>query len=193
LVIGVAASASVVFVAGLAGLVAGAMSVATGEYVSVSSQRDAERADIARERDELAANPELELGELAAIYQRRGLEEELARTVAGKLMAVDPLAAHVRDELGLTEELLAWPVQAAVVSAISFAVGAVLPLLAVVLAPASVRILAVAGVALGVLGGVGGRLGGASPWRGAGRVLAGGGLAMAATALIGRLVGAVGL
>jgi vacuolar iron transporter family protein len=199
LVIGVAASAasqSVVLIAGLAGLVAGAMSMATGEYVSVSSQRDAERADIARERDELAANPELELGELAAIYQRRGLEEELARTVAGKLMAVDPLAAHVRDELGLSEELMARPVQAAVVSAASFAVGAVLPLLAVVLAPAPVRILAVAGVALvvlGVLGGVGGRLGGASPWRGAGRVLVGGGLAMAATAAIGRLVGTIGL
>jgi vacuolar iron transporter family protein len=199
LVIGVAASSaspSVVLVAGLAGLVAGAMSMATGEYVSVSSQRDAERADIARERGELAANPELELAELAAIYQRRGLEEELAWTVAGRLMAVDPLAAHVRDELGLSEGLLARPVQAAVVSAVSFAVGAVLPLLAVVLAPAPVRILAVAGVALvvlGVLGGVGGRLGGASSWRGAGRVLVGGGLAMAATAVIGRLVGAVGL
>src|SRR5512133_699440 len=104
-----------------------------------------------------------------AIYQRRGLDEELARTVAGRLMAVDPLAAHVRDEFGLTEELLARPVQAAVVSAASFAVGAVLPLLAVVLAPASVRILVVAGVALvvlGMLGGVGGRLGGASPWGG---------------------------
>ena len=133
LVIGVAASSaspSVVLIAGLAGLVAGAMSMATGEYVSVSSQRDAERADIARERGELAANPELELAELAAIYQRRGLDEELARTVAGKLMAVDPLAAHVRDELGLSEELMARPVQAAVVSAASFAVGAVLPLLA---------------------------------------------------------------
>lgn len=199
LVIGVAASSaspSVVLIAGLAGLVAGAMSMATGEYVSVSSQRDAERADIARERSELAANPELELAELAAIYQRRGLDEELARTVAGKLMAVDPLAAHVRDELGLSEEAMARPVQAAVVSAVSFAVGAVLPLLAVVLAPAPVRILAVAGAALvvlGVLGGVGGRLGGASPWRGAVRVLVGGGLAMVATAVIGRLVGAVGL
>jgi VIT1/CCC1 family predicted Fe2+/Mn2+ transporter len=156
----------------------------------------AERADIARERGELATNPELDLGELAAIYQRRGLDEKLARTVAGRLMAVDPLAAHVRDELGLTLELLARPVQAAVVSAVNFSVGAVLPLLAVVFAPASVRILAVAGVALvvlGVLGGVGGRLGGASSWRGAGRVLVGGGLAMAATAVIGRLVGAVGL
>jgi VIT1/CCC1 family predicted Fe2+/Mn2+ transporter len=161
LVIGVAASAasrSAVLVAGLAGLVAGAMSMATGEYVSVSSQRDAERADIARERGELAANPELELGELAAIYQRRGLDEQLARVVAGKLMAVDPLAAHVRDELGLREVLMARPVQAAVVSAASFAVGAVLPLLAMAFAPAPVRIPAVAGVALvvlGVLGGVG--------------------------------------
>lgn len=179
LVIGVAASAasrSVVLVAGLAGLVAGAMSMATGEYVSVSSQRDAERADVAQERDELAANPDLELGELTAIYRRRGLDEELARTVAGKLMALDPLAAHVRDELGLRAELLARPVQAAVVSAGSFALGAVLPLLAVALAPAAGRILAVAGAALvvlGVLGWVGGRLGGASPWRGAGRVLAG--------------------
>ena len=121
-------------------------------------------------------------GSWGVMIQRRGLDEELAWTVAGRLMAVDPLAAHVRDELGLSEELLARPVQAAVVSAVSFAVGAVLPLLAVVLAPASVRILAVAGVALGVLGvlgGVGGRLGGASPWRGAGRVLVGGGLAMA--------------
>jgi hypothetical protein len=138
LVIGVSASAasrSVVLVAGLAGLVAGAMSMATGEYVSVSSQRDAEQADIALERGELAANPELELAELAAIYQRRGLDEELARTVAGRLMAVDPLAAHVRDELGLSEVLMARPVQAAVVSAVSFAAGAVLPLLAVVLAP----------------------------------------------------------
>jgi VIT1/CCC1 family predicted Fe2+/Mn2+ transporter len=155
LVVGVAASAasrSVVLVAGLAGLVAGAMSMATGEYVSVSSQRDAERADVAPERGELAADPELELAELAAIYQRRGLDEERARTVAGKLVAVDPLGAHVRDELGLREELPARPVQAAVVSAVSFAVGAVLPLLAVVLAPASVRILAVAGAALVVLG-----------------------------------------
>jgi vacuolar iron transporter family protein len=136
------------------------------------------------------------LGRRAAIYQRRGLDEELARTVAGKLMAVDPLAARVRDELGLSEELMARPVQAAAVSATSFAVGAVLPLLAIVLAPAPVRILAVAGAALvvlGVLGGVGRRLGGASPWQRAGRVLGGGGLAMASTAVIGRLVGAVGL
>jgi vacuolar iron transporter family protein len=174
LVIGVAASAasrSVVLVAGLAGLVAGAMSMATGEYVSVSSQRDAERADIARERDELAANPELELAELAAIYQQRGLDEELAWTVAGRLMAVDPLAAHVRDELGLSEGLLARPVQAAVVSAASFAVGAVLPLLAVVLAPASVRILA---VGRGCAGGAGGAGWGGWP-AGWGVALAGGG------------------
>jgi vacuolar iron transporter family protein len=162
----------------------------------VSSQRDAEQADIARERGELAANPDLELGELAAIYQHRGLDEELARTVAGKLMAVDPPAAHVRDELGLREELLARPVQAAVVSAASFAVGAVLALLAVASRPPRVASPPWPGPRWWCWGCWAGW---AAGWaarrhgRGAGRVLAGGGLAMAATAVIGRLVGAVGL
>lgn len=195
IVLGVAASAaarSEILVAGVAGLVAGAGSMAAGEYVSVSSQRDAERADIEREKRELATVPEREIEELAAIYVDRGLEPELARTVAEHLQAHDPLGAHLRDELGLVEEELADPVQAAAVSSVSFAMGAALPVLVVALAPASVRVWAVVLATvlfLGVTGWVGARIGGASGRRAAVRVVVGGGIAMAVTALIGKLVG----
>jgi len=199
LVIGVAAAAAsrgAVLLAGVAGLVAGATSMAAGEYVSVSTQRDAERADIRRERRELTADPEFERAELTEIYVRRGLDRELAATVAERLMAVDPLGSHVRDELGLQPGVLARPLQAAVVSAVSFAVGAALPLALIVLAPMGARIPVTALVALlllALLGVVGARLGGAPAGRAALRVIAGGGLAMALTALIGQLVGAAGL
>ncbi len=196
LMIGVASSAApkgAILVAGLAGLVAGAMSMAAGEYVSVSSQRDTERADINREAGELFANPGHELRELSEIYVRRGLDPELARTVAEKLMRADALGSHVRDELGFTETSMARPLQAATASAVSFALGAGLPLAALLIAPEQGRIAAIAASALALLGalGAGGAwLGGASPTRGALRVLVGGGLAMLVTALIGRLVGA---
>ena len=199
LVIGVAAAAAsrgAVLLAGVAGLVAGATSMAAGEYVSVSTQRDAERADIRRERRELTADPEFERAELTEIYVRRGLDRELAATVAERLMAVDPLGSHVRDELGLQPGVLARPLQAAVVSAVSFAVGAALPLALIVLAPMGGRIPVTALAALlllALLGVVGARLGGAPAGRAALRVIAGGGLAMALTALIGQLVGAAGL
>ena len=199
LVIGVAAataSPNTVLLAGVAGLVAGATSMAAGEYVSVSSQRDAEQADIARERREQAADPDLEQAELAEIYARRGLDRALAATVAERLMEADPLGSHVRDELGLHPGRLARPLQAAVVSAVSFAVGAALPLALIVLAPIGVRIAVTALGALALLallGGIGARLGGAQPGRAALRVTLGGGLAMGLTALIGQLVGATGL
>jgi VIT1/CCC1 family predicted Fe2+/Mn2+ transporter len=195
LVIGVAASSAsrgTVLVAGLAGLVAGAMSMATGEYVSVSSQRNAERADVDLERRQHAADPAAELAELTDIYVRRGLDRELAATVASRLTAVDPLGAHLRDELGFSDAARARPVQAAAVSAVSFAAGAAAPLLAVLLTPAAARIALTAAatlVLLAVLGAIGGRLGGAPAAPAALRVAVGGGLAMAATALIGRLVG----
>jgi vacuolar iron transporter family protein len=202
LMIGVAASTtasssagrSAIIIAGLAGLAAGAMSMATGEFVSVSSQRDTELADIAREKTELAKNPEFELEELTQIYVTRGLEEPLARQVATKLTAADPLGTHLRDELGITHSVLARPWQAAAVSALSFAVGAVFPIVALLLAPSSARIPVIAGVALvllAVTGAIGGRLGGAPMTRAALRVLVGGGVAMALTALIGDLVGSV--
>jgi vacuolar iron transporter family protein len=199
LIIGVAASSAsrgAVLVAGLAGLVAGAMSMAAGEYVSVSSQRDAERADIDLERRQLAADPAVELAELTDIYVRRGLDRELAATVADRLTSVDPLGAHLRDELGFSHAARARPGQAAVVSAASFAVGAAAPLLAVLLAPAANRIAATAAatlVLLAVLGVIGGRLGGAPAAPAALRVAVGGGLAMLVTAVIGRLVGEIGL
>jgi VIT1/CCC1 family predicted Fe2+/Mn2+ transporter len=199
LMIGVAAAAAprqAIIIAGLAGLVAGAMSMAAGEYVSVSSQRDAEKADIERESRELARDPTWELGELTELYVRRGLDPALARTVAEKLSAANPLETHMREELGLLPGGRARPVQAALVSALSFAVGAALPLVVAVFAPDSVRIvsIAVAGlVLLAALGAIGGWLGGASWGRAAIRVMVGGAAAMAATALIGRLVGAVGL
>jgi VIT1/CCC1 family predicted Fe2+/Mn2+ transporter len=199
LVIGVAAAAAsrnAVMVAGVAGLVAGATSMAAGEYVSVSSQRDAEQADIAQERRELAADPDVEQAELTEIYVQRGLDRPLAATVAERLMQVDPLGSHVRDELGLQPDRLARPLQAAVVSALSFAGGAALPLVLIVLTPVGSRIPVTALGALALLallGGIGARLGGARPGRAALRVILGGGLAMALTALIGQLVGTTGL
>jgi len=195
ILIGVAASSAgrtAIIVAGLAALVGGALSMAAGEFVSVSSQRDTERADIARERRELARTPELELDELTEIYVQRGLDQELARRVATQLTAADPLGAHLRDELGMHHDVRARPWQAASVSAISFAVGASVPLGAAAAAPHDGRIAVIAGVALALLaltGAVGGRLGGAPMSRAALRVLAGGGVAMGAAAVIGELVG----
>ena len=197
LMIGVAAanaSNSEVAVAGLAGLVAGAMSMAAGEFVSVSSQRDTELADIRREERELSTSPELELDELTQIYVKRGIKPELARQVATQLTASDPLDAHLRDELGMTGAVPARPWQAAGVSAVSFAFGAAVPLLTLLAVSGDARIPVIAGVALVVLaitGAIGGRLGGAPMLRAAVRVLAGGGLAMALTALVGNLLGSV--
>lgn len=197
LMIGVAAANatnSEVAVAGLAGLVAGAMSMAAGEFVSVSSQRDTELADIRREERELSTSPELELDELTQIYVKRGIEPELARQVATQLTATDPLDAHLRDELGMSGVIAARPWQAAGVSAVSFAAGAAVPLLTLLAVSGDARIPVIAGVALVVLaimGAIGGRLGGAPMFRAATRVLAGGGLAMALTALVGNLLGSV--
>lgn len=199
LLVGVAAanaSRDAVITAGVAGLVAGAMSMAVGEYVSVSSQRDAERGDLVKETAELAASPDAELDELTQIYVDRGLTAPTARQVAVELTAKDALAAHARDELGLTETLRARPLQAAAYSAVSFVAGALLPLVAVLLTPTSARIVVVTAVALLALAGSGalaGVVGGANPVRGAARVSIGGGLAMAATALIGWLTGVTGL
>jgi VIT1/CCC1 family predicted Fe2+/Mn2+ transporter len=199
IIIGVsAASASKesTLVAGIAGLVAGALSMAAGEYVSVSSQRDAELADIGREREELATDPRGELRELARIYEKRGLDPELAQKVAEQLSAKDRLGSHLRDELGLDRSARARPVQAASVSAASFASLAVLPILALAIAPASGRIVLVALVSLvslGALGALGGYLGGAPMGRASLRVMLGGAAAMAATALIGHLLGVAGI
>jgi VIT1/CCC1 family predicted Fe2+/Mn2+ transporter len=198
LLVGVAAanaSRGVVVTAGLAGLVAGAMSMAAGEYVSVSSQRDAERGDLATETEELTTRPQAELDELIQIYLDRGLSAPTARQVAVELTATDPLAAHARDELGLTETLRARPLQAAVYSAVSFIAGALLPFVAVLLTSDDARIVIVTAVALLALAGSGALaavLGGANAYRGAARVTIGGGLAMAATALIGWLAGGTG-
>jgi VIT1/CCC1 family predicted Fe2+/Mn2+ transporter len=195
LVLGVAAaegSRSAVLVAGVAGLVAGAMSMAAGEYVSVSSQSDTERADLARERAELAQPGTAEHEELAAIYVERGLAPALARQVADQLMAKDALAAHARDELGISDHLSARPVQAAVTSAASFAVGAAFPLVVLTLIPLGLLVPVVAGgslVFLGILGAVAARTGGAPAGIGALRVVVWGALAMAATAGIGALFG----
>jgi VIT1/CCC1 family predicted Fe2+/Mn2+ transporter len=195
LVVGVAASGAdqqALLVAGLAGLVAGAMSMAAGEYVSVSSQADTERADLTRERRELATEPEAELEELAAIYRSRGLDAALARQVAEQLTAKDALGAHARDELGITEALSARPVQAALASAATFAVGAALPLvLASVMPPSQVVPVVSAGslVCLAALGAVAAGAGGAGRLRGAARVVVWSALALALTAGVGRLVG----
>jgi VIT1/CCC1 family predicted Fe2+/Mn2+ transporter len=196
LLIGVVAASSdwtAMIVAGTAALVAGAMSMAAGEYGSVSAQRDTEDADIARETHELARFPEHELEELTQIYVGRGLEPGLARQVATELMEADALGSHVRDELGILEMTRARPLQAAVTSAASFAVGASLALLAAAVAPSDARIEVIAVsalVLLAVLGSVGARLGGAAPGRAALRITLGGGIAMAVTAVIGSLVGA---
>lgn len=197
LIVGVAAAsaaASDVLIAGVAGLVAGAMSMAAGEYVSVSSQSDTERADLARERAELADQPEFEREELARIYIERGVEAGLAHQVADQLMAKDALEAHARDELGISEVTTARPIQAALTSAATFAVGAAMPLAMVLLMP---RSFLVAGVAiaslffLALLGAIGARAGGANIARATLRVTFWGALAMALTAGIGAVFGTV--
>lgn len=197
LIVGVAAAGSpksAVLVAGLAGLAAGAMSMAAGEFVSVSSQADTESADIARERSELAASPASELSELAAIYVERGVDPDLARQVAAQMMTRDALGSHLQDELGLSEIVNAAPVQAALVSAATFSAGAAAPVAVAALAPAiSVVIWVMSGtiVALAVLGALGAAAGGASRWRGMIRVMFWGVLAMAVTAGVGRVFGTV--
>ena len=195
LIVGVAAAGSprtAVLVAGLAGLVAGAMSMAAGEYVSVSSQADTEKADIARESHELRKTPHGELDELARIYMERGLDKELARQVATQMMEHDALGSHVRDELGISDAQSAKPIQAASVSALTFAAGAVFPLIVGSLMPVSQIVFAVAAttvVALAILGALGASAGGASKVKGAARVTFWGALAMIATAVVGRLFG----
>jgi vacuolar iron transporter family protein len=197
LMIGVAASSAsreAVLIAAVAGLVAGAMSMAVGEYVSVSAQRDAERADVERETRELAHQPRAELNELALIYVKRGLDKELAMKVAEQLSTRDRLGAHLRDELGIDQASLARPLQAAWISAASFASFAVVPIVALVVAPAGSRVAAIAAVSLITLAGLGafgGHVGGAPIGRAALRVTVGGALAMAVTAAIGRLFGVV--
>jgi VIT1/CCC1 family predicted Fe2+/Mn2+ transporter len=196
LIVGVAAAHAdrpAILLAGVAGLVAGAFSMAAGEYVSVSSQADTERADLNLERSELAAQPEFEEDELTAIYVRRGLETDLARTVARQLMVKDALGAHARDELGLIEAMAARPLQAAVASAATFAIGGAVPIVTIVVSPASLLTYSVSIVSLICLAGLGGlaaRAGGAPAALGAGRVAFWGALAMAATALAGKLFGA---
>jgi VIT1/CCC1 family predicted Fe2+/Mn2+ transporter len=195
LMVGVAAANAArgsIILAGTAGLVAGAMSMAAGEYVSVKSQQDTERADLQMESDALANNREEEEQELAAIYRQRGLDERLAAEVARQLMKHDALAAHARDEIGITEELSARPFQAAFYSAAAFSMGAAAPLITAAISPASaiiwvVPILAV--ILLGLLGAIAARTGGASPVRGAIRVCFWGSFAMGLTALVGKLFG----
>jgi vacuolar iron transporter family protein len=197
LIVGVAAAAATqneVLIAGVAGLVAGAMSMAAGEYVSVSSQSDTEQADLARERTELSNNPAFELDELAEVYVERGVDETLAQKVAQQLMAKDALGAHARDELGISEITTARPVQAAMTSAASFSVGAAMPLLMVVVSPASLLVPVVSAASLAflaVLGAIGARAGGANVLRATARVTFWGAFAMALTAGIGKLFGTV--
>jgi len=197
LVLGVTAagaSAKSIVIAGVAGLVAGAMAMAAGEYVSVSSQADTERADLDRERKELAADPKQEHREMTAIYVGRGLDAGLASKVATQLMAHDALGAHGRDELGLSDTSTARPVQAALASAVTFSVGAVLPLLIVLVVPTTALMWAVAGSALlflALLGSLAARVGGASLMTAAARVTFWGALAMALTAGVGALFGVV--
>jgi len=197
LVLGVAASganAKTILIAGVAGLVAGSMSMAAGEYVSVSSQADTEGADLARERIELATDPVHEHAEMAAIYVKRGLDPALAKEVATQLMDHDALGAHARDELGISELMTARPVQAALASAATFAIGAALPLLIAVIAPKSTLLFTVGGSSLfflAVLGSLAARAGGAPVLLAAVRVTFWGALAMALTAGVGRLFGVV--
>lgn len=196
LVVGVAAASTrheAVIVAGVAGLVAGAMSMAAGEYVSVSSQADTERADLGRERRELAQDPASELTELANIYVGRGIEPALARQVAEQMTSHDALAAHARDELGITEQTGARPIQAAIYSALTFAIGAALPLLTAVVVPVSAIIAVVAATSLiflAMLGAVAARAGGAPVRAGAVRVTFWGALAIGLTAGVGAMFGA---
>jgi VIT1/CCC1 family predicted Fe2+/Mn2+ transporter len=183
-----------VLIAGVAGLVAGAMSMAAGEYVSVSSQSDTEQADLARERKELSDNPAFELDELAEIYVKRGVDRAVARQVAQQLMAKDALTAHARDELGISDITAARPVQAALTSAATFSVGAAMPLLMVIVSPGGwlVPLVSAASlVFLALLGAIGARAGGADVLRATLRVTFWGALAMALTAGIGRVFGTV--
>lgn len=195
LIVGVAAAASIredVLVAGVAGLAAGAMSMAAGEYVSVSSQSDTEKADIARERKELSEQVEFEREELAQIYVERGVELDLARQVARQLMHKDALTAHARDELGISEITTARPLQAALTSAVTFASGAALPLVAALIAPREAIVPAVSAASLGflaLLGAIGARAGGAPVLRATVRVTFWGALALALTAGVGKLFG----
>ena len=195
LMIGVAAASAskeAILVAGVAGLVAGAMSMAVGEFVSVSSQRDAERADITLEKGELTSDPDGELQELTAIYEKRGLDSDLALKVAKQLSAHDRLGAHMRDELGIDQTSLARPLQAAWISAVSFGLFASVPIVALLIGPPALRIPVIAILSLtslGALGAFGAHLGGAPLGRAALRVTMGGTLAMAVTALIGRILG----
>jgi VIT1/CCC1 family predicted Fe2+/Mn2+ transporter len=186
------ASSTAILTAGIAGLAAGALSMAAGEYVSVSSQRDSEREDAAIERRSLAAHPKAELDELAHIYVHRGLKPDLAKEVARQLHEHDAEGAHLRDELGIDRDNMANPLQASLASAVSFSIGAAIPILAAVLAPDSASdwsIVIASLVALGISGGIGAYVGGGRRLRAASRVLIGGGAAMAITALIGHLVG----
>jgi len=197
LVVGVAASEAgktPVLIAGVAGLVAGAMSMAAGEYVSVSSQADTENADLEREKAELADEPEQELAELTGIYRERGLEPELAKQVAEALTKNDALEAHARDELGISKIVVARPIQAALASGAAFATGAIMPLLAAIFSPETLTgwvVTAVSLVVLAALGALAAYTGGASMLRGAWRVTFWGALAMAVTALAGRLFGGI--
>lgn len=196
LIVGVAAANTArenVLIAGLAGLLAGALSMAAGEYVSVSSQADTENADLERERGELASDVEGERNELASIYVERGLEPDLARQVALQLMAKDPLATHARDELGISDIVAARPIQAALTSAATFAVGAALPLLTVLATPVSHLVPVVSGTSLlflAALGSLAAYTGGASILKGAARITFWGAIAMAVTAGVGALLGA---
>ncbi len=195
LIVGVAAASTVrgnVLIAGMAGLVAGAMSMAAGEYVSVSSQSDTEKAELERERKELAEDKTFELEELAAIYVKRGVEPGLAQQVAQQLMEHDAIGAHARDELGISELTIARPVQAALASAASFAVGAAMPLLTALVVPESSIVLAVSGMSLlflAILGAVAAQAGGAPILRSTLRVTFWGALAMGLTALVGSVFG----
>ena len=197
LIVGVAAAAATlndVLIAGVAGLVAGAMSMAAGEYVSVSSQSDTEQADIARERKELSEAPEAELEELAQIYVKRGVDRAVSLQVAQQLMAKDALGAHARDELGISEITTARPVQAALTSAATFSVGAAMPLLMVVVSPVGILVPMVSAASLGflaLLGAIGAKAGGANVLRATTRVTFWGALAMALTASIGKLFGTI--
>jgi VIT1/CCC1 family predicted Fe2+/Mn2+ transporter len=197
LIVGVAAAATTqndVLIAGIAGLVAGAMSMAAGEYVSVSSQSDTEQADLDRERAELANQPAFEREELAQVYVKRGVEPGLARQVADQLMAKDALGAHAQDELGISEVTTARPVQAALTSAATFSVGAAMPLLMVVVSPANMLVAIVSVASLGflaLLGAIGARAGGANVWRATARVTFWGAMAMAITAGIGKIFGTI--
>lgn len=195
LVLGVASSGTDVkniLIAGTAGLVAGAMSMAAGEYISVSSQADTEKADLEREQNELLNDPEHELQEMTEIYIDRGLEKTLALEVAKQLMAHDALGAHARDELGIFDRITARPLQAAITSAVTFAVGAILPLIVVAIAPASMRIGLVSASSLlflGILGASAARTGGASMLKGTLRVMFWSALAMITTSIVGYLFG----